>query len=178
MLDFSEKNGVPLTGRAIRCSPRLYLAAGCRCYPSRGGLGVGENGLYLSMKTVEVVAAVIIYDGEILCVQRPDNKYAYISKKFEFPGGKVEKGEHFEDGLMREIREELKMDIQIESHFLTVEHPYPDFFLIMHSYLCSTPSKELTLMEHIDYKWLKVNELKQLDWAGADVPIVEKLQQS
>jgi len=56
-----------------------------------------------------------------------------------------------------------------------VQHAYPDFHLTMHSFLCSCATPDLTLTEHIDFKWLTKSELTELDWAGADVPIVEKL---
>ena len=127
------------------------------------------------MKKVEVVAGVIFCSDEILCVQRPQNKLQYISEKFEFPGGKLEDGETQEEALHRELSEELNLSIQIKSFFLTVVHPYPDFELTMHSFICEVDSKELTLNEHIDQKWLKINELNQLDWAAADIPIVDKL---
>ena len=127
------------------------------------------------MKKIEVVAGVIFCKDEILCVQRKKNKLHYISEKFEFPGGKIEPGESKEEALHRELLEELNLSINIKSFFMTVTHEYPDFELIMHTYICEVESKELTLNEHIDKKWLKVNELDQLDWAGADIPIVEKL---
>lgn len=127
------------------------------------------------MKKVEVVAGVIFCADEILCVQRPQNKLHYISEKFEFPGGKIEEGETQEEALHRELSEELNLSIKIKSFFLTVVHPYPDFELTMHSFICEVESKELTLNEHIDQKWLKINELNQLDWAAADIPIVDKL---
>jgi 8-oxo-dGTP diphosphatase len=127
------------------------------------------------MKKIEVVAGVIFCKDEILCVQRKKNKLHYISEKFEFPGGKIEPGESKEEALHRELLEELNLSINIKSFFMTVTHEYPDFELIMHTYICEVESKELKLNEHIDKKWLKVNELDQLDWAGADIPIVEKL---
>ena len=64
------------------------------------------------MKSIEVVAAIIYYKDKILCVQRGENKYPYISNKFEFPGGKLENGETKTEALKREISEELNMDIQ------------------------------------------------------------------
>lgn len=127
------------------------------------------------MKHIEVVAAIIIHDNKILCTQRNTNKYDYISKKYEFPGGKVEEGETGADAIKREISEELKMNISVESEYLTVNHKYPDFELTMHSFICNSVDDNLTLTEHIDYKWLETHELGDLDWAAADVPIVDKL---
>ena len=127
------------------------------------------------MKKIEVVAAVIFFEDKVLCVQRPKNKLPYISEKFEFPGGKVEQGETKEDALQRELLEELNLSTKIKTLFLTVVHQYPDFELTMHSFMCEVTSKELTLREHIDQKWLTINELTALDWAAADVPIVDKL---
>jgi 8-oxo-dGTP diphosphatase len=127
------------------------------------------------MKRVEVVAAIIRFEDKILCVQRGENKYPYISRKYEFPGGKVELGEAKEDALRREIFEELGIQIEVISEFLTVDHDYPDFKLIMHSFLCRSVNYDVFLTEHIDFKWLKESELSILDWAAADIPIVKKL---
>ena len=127
------------------------------------------------MKKIEVVAGIIFFQEQILCVQRPKSKFHYISEKFEFPGGKIEKGETQIETLQRELFEELNISIKIKSFFLTIEHEYPDFELIMHSFICEVDSKKLTLHEHIDKKWLKINELIELDWAAADIPIVNRL---
>ncbi len=127
------------------------------------------------MKQIEVVAGIIFCEDEVLCVQRPKNKLPYISEKFEFPGGKIEKGETKEEALHRELLEELNLSTNIKSFYLTVVHQYPDFELTMHSFKCEVESKELILHEHIDQKWLKIKELTALDWAEADVPIVDKL---
>lgn len=127
------------------------------------------------MKKVEVVAAIIKYGDEILCVQRPYNKLPYISNKYEFPGGKIESGESQVEALTRELVEELDITSDIKSLFLTVVHEYPDFELTMHSYICEVASKEITLNEHIDSKWLRIEEIEALDWAAADIPIVNKL---
>jgi len=127
------------------------------------------------MKKIEVVAGIIHFQNQILCVQRPKNKLQYISEKFEFPGGKIEKGETKKEALHRELIEELNISTNIKSHFLTVVHKYPDFELTMHSFICEAESKEVTLHEHIDQEWLTTIELKKLDWAAADIPIVDKL---
>jgi len=127
------------------------------------------------MKHIEVVAAIIIYENKILCVQRGENKLSYISKKYEFPGGKMEPGETKSETIKREILEELHMVIEVKEEFLTVKHEYPDFILEMHSFICECKNNTVTLSEHIDFKWLDISELNTLDWAAADVPIVNKL---
>lgn len=127
------------------------------------------------MKKIEVVAAIIYFGNEILCVQRPENKLPYISEKFEFPGGKIENGETKEEALKRELLEELNISANIKSLFLTVVHEYPDFELTMHSFICEVETKQLTLYEHISFEWLTLNKINNLDWAAADVPIVDNL---
>jgi 8-oxo-dGTP diphosphatase len=129
------------------------------------------------MKTLEVVAAIILYGNEILCTLRPAGKYPYISYKFEFPGGKIEPGESRVEALKRELKEELDMDVNIEEkdYFMSVTHKYPDFEITMHGYICRVKTKNLTRKEHIDHKWLTKDQLLSLDWAAADIPFVEKI---
>jgi 8-oxo-dGTP diphosphatase len=127
---------------------------------------------------LEVVAAVIVHGDEILCMQRNSSKYEYMSYKYEFPGGKVEDGEAYTRALERELREELDLDVHVDDkdHFMTVIHSYPDFTVRMHSYLCRVPHKIFMRKEHIDHKWLRKDELDELDWASADLPIVERIK--
>ena len=127
------------------------------------------------MKKVEVVAAILINDNKTLCVQRAESKLPYISKKFEFPGGKIETGETQKEALQRELVEELDINVTVDDLYLTVNHQYPDFELTMHSFIVNIESRKLTLNEHIDQKWLLKEELTALDWAAADLPIVHKL---
>jgi 8-oxo-dGTP diphosphatase len=127
------------------------------------------------MKHIQVVAAIVVHNHKILCVQRNENKYAYISKKYEFPGGKMEEGESREETIKREMFEELKMAIEVKEDFLTVTHEYPDFKITMHSFVCSCMNTSLELSEHIDFQWLHASEIGALDWAAADIPIVNKL---
>jgi 8-oxo-dGTP diphosphatase len=126
-------------------------------------------------QTYEVVAAIIIQDNKILCAQRGEGKYPFLSYKFEFPGGKVEKGETNQQAIIREIREELNVTVSVEKTFISVHHAYPDFDLNLHSFICSCENAIPVLTEHIDIKWLDACDLKSLEWAPADIPIVDAL---
>jgi 8-oxo-dGTP diphosphatase len=125
------------------------------------------------MKRIEVVAAIIIKDKKIYCARR-DNK-GEVALKWEFPGGKIEKGEDASSALIREIYEELNATIDVNKYFMTVEHQYKFFFITMHCYLCSIKEGLLSRNEHVEDKWLDVSDLNTLDWADADRPVVEKL---
>ncbi len=128
------------------------------------------------MKKIEVVAAIVYFQNEIFCVQRPKNKLSYISEKFEFPGGKIEKGESKIEALRRELIEELNFTpTKIDELFLTVVYEYPDFELTMHSFKCYSETKDIQLNEHISSEWLTIKNLDKLDWAEADIPIVNRL---
>jgi 8-oxo-dGTP diphosphatase len=131
------------------------------------------------MKHLNVVAAIVIYNKQILCMQRGKSNQDYISYKYEFPGGKIENGETRPEALMRELKEEMNISLKIadEDFFMTVNHTYPDFELTMHSYICYAASQEFVRREHIDHKWLYLQALNTLDWAAADLPIVEKLME-
>ena len=129
------------------------------------------------MKHIEVVAAVIECDGKILCMERDQGKYDYVSFKWEFPGGKIEEGESKEEALKRELEEEMEMSVEIKEHFLDVYHEYPDFTMNMYSFKCTTQNKEFKMNVHHDFKWLEKENLKQLDWAPADIPIVNKIME-
>lgn len=130
------------------------------------------------MKTIEVVAGIILDErGRIFCVQRGESSKPYISKKWEFPGGKLEAGETREEALIRELKEELRIDVDPFEFVITIDHSYPDFRLIMHSFKCRILNdKEPELTEHLQSKWLIPSDLDVLDWAAADVPIVEALK--
>lgn len=124
-------------------------------------------------KRIEVVAAIIRDDeGRIFATQRG---YGDMKDGWEFPGGKMEKGETPEQALRREIKEELDTLIVVENLLTTVEWDYPDFHLTMHCYWCHVESGELTLKEHEAARWLTLNQLDTVDWLPADREVVTKL---
>ncbi|MGR5367828.1 (deoxy)nucleoside triphosphate pyrophosphohydrolase [Photobacterium damselae] len=129
----------------------------------------------MNKKQIEVVAAVLMNGGQFLAVQRGESKLSYVSKKWEFPGGKVEAGETLVAAITRELEEELRITIAEPQFLLTVEHGYPDFDITMHCFVVNVPTRELELTEHLDSRWLNKEQLWELDWAAADVPAVEML---
>ena len=130
----------------------------------------------MSKKHIEVVAAVLKNEGEFLAVQRAPSKLDYVSEKWEFPGGKVEAGETLVAAITRELDEELRIAVTGPQLLLTIEHSYPDFDITMHCFVIEVPTRELELTEHIDSRWLSIDQLWDVEWAAADIPAVEKLQ--
>lgn len=125
------------------------------------------------MKTVNVVAAIIIIDKKIFATQRG---YGEFKDGWEFPGGKVEKGETPENAIVREIKEELDTEIKVKEYFDTVEYDYPNFHLSMKCYICSVLSGKLELLEHEAAKWLDKDSLDLVAWLPADLGLVDKLK--
>jgi 8-oxo-dGTP diphosphatase len=113
------------------------------------------------MKTIEVVAAIIVKDDKILATKRG---YGEFINMWEFPGGKMEPGETREAALIREIKEELEISISVDHHLCTVDYDYPNFHLTMHCFLCSKTEGELTLVEHKDARLLTMDQLGSVEW--------------
>lgn len=125
------------------------------------------------MKQIEVVAAIIHdAEGRIFATQRG---YGDMKDGWEFPGGKMEKGETPEEALEREILEELDTRIQVERLVTTVEYDYPKFHFTMHCYWCSIESGQLTLKEHEAARWLTIEQINSVDWLPADKVVVDEL---
>lgn len=127
-------------------------------------------------KHLQVVGAILLKDGKVLAAKRGESKYAYVAHKYEFVGGKIEPGETPEDALVREVKEELCADIRVCSHFLDMTHEYPDFSITLHTYLCEFLSG-FQSTEHEALRFLSAEELREEEWAPADVPALEKLRQ-
>ncbi len=124
------------------------------------------------MKTIRVVAAVILSDGRIFVTQRG---YGYFKGGWEFPGGKIEDGETPEAALKREILEELETEITVGELIDTIECDYPNFHLSMDCFWCEIVSGNLVLKEHKAAKWLDKEALYSVEWLPADVLLIEKI---
>lgn len=127
------------------------------------------------LKSIEVVAAVIVRDGSLFATQRG---YGDFKDMWEFPGGKMERGETPQDALVREIREELDAEITVGDLIKTVEYDYPAFHLKMHCFLCSLKSDDIVLKEHEAARWLSKKNLRSVNWLPADLSVIETLEQS
>ena len=125
------------------------------------------------MKTIEVVAAIIIKDGEVFATQRG---YGEFKGWWEFPGGKMEPGESPQEALKREIREELDAEVEVRELLETVEWDYPNFHLTMHCFICSLTSESMHLNEHEAATWLTKETLHSVKWLPADEGILSKIE--
>ncbi len=125
------------------------------------------------MKSIKVVAAIIINKEKVFATQRG---YGEFKDGWEFPGGKIEKGETPEQALVREIQEELETKIKVNEKIDTIEYDYPNFHLSMDCFICNIVEGDLILKEHEAAKWLSKDELYSVDWLPADKELIEKIK--
>lgn len=125
------------------------------------------------MKTIEVVAAIIIKGNQVFATQRG---YGEFKGGWEFPGGKIEAGECPQEALRREIKEELDAEISVGELLETVEWDYPSFHLTMHCFICRLESESLHLNEHEDAAWLTRETLDSVKWLPADLALLEEIR--
>ena len=126
------------------------------------------------MKTIEVVAAIIIKGDKVFATQRG---YGEFKGWWEFPGGKIEDGECQQEALKREIKEELDAEISVGELLKTVEWDYPTFHLTMHCFICKLESESLHLNEHKSSAWLTKDTLDSVKWLPADLILLDKIAQ-
>ena len=124
------------------------------------------------MKTIRVVAAIIVENGRVFATQRG---YGDFKDGWEFPGGKIEAGESPEQAMVREIREELDTEIRVERLLRTVEWDYPTFHLSMDCFICKIESGDLHLREHEAARWLDLEHLNDVDWLPADLQLIPEI---
>lgn len=124
------------------------------------------------MKTINVVAAVIMKEGKVFATQRG---YGEFKDGWEFPGGKVEAGESPEEALCREIREELEVEVNVGDLIDTIEYDYPAFHLSMKCYACTIAGGSPHLLEHEAARWLSSDQLDFVAWLPADITLIPKI---
>ncbi|MBD1435172.1 (deoxy)nucleoside triphosphate pyrophosphohydrolase [Sphingobacterium sp. DN00404] len=124
---------------------------------------------------LHVTCAIIEHNNKILICQRSASMK--LPLKWEFPGGKIEGEESKEECLKREIKEELGLEIEVGSALTHVEHYYPEFSLYLYPFLCKWTRGSLAITEHVQAIWVNKSELKNYDWAEADVPVVKEISE-
>lgn len=121
---------------------------------------------------LNVTCAIIKVGNEILVTQRSEKMK--LPLKWEFPGGKVEENEDEIECIKREIKEEINIEIEVVKKLSSSIYDYGTFKINLIPFIANHISGEIKLSEHKDYKLLDKNELLNLDWAEADLPIVDE----
>lgn len=125
---------------------------------------------------IDVVAAIIRRNDRILITKRLGN--VHLAGMWEFPGGKVEAGESLPAALVREIREELGIEISVAQKFITIEHDYPSKSVCLHFFNCSIVDGEPQRLGVADYQWVQPSLLRDFEFPPADAELIRKLQSS
>lgn len=121
---------------------------------------------------IKVTCAIIIRNKKILITQRgEDSDHPF---QWEFPGGKVNPGETIQECIVREIREELNIDIEILEKMMAVDFDYGFKKIRLIPFLCSPSNSEIRLNEHNDFKWIEPAELGQIDFSEADKKLIQQ----
>ena len=129
------------------------------------------------MKTIKVVATVICNSlKEEKRIFATAKGYGEFKGQWEFPGGKVEVGETPKQALVREIKEELEIDIKVGDLIDTIKYDYPTFHLSMDCFWCEIIQGELKLVEAEAARWLTKEELYDVQWLPADISLIAKIE--
>ena len=120
-----------------------------------------------------VVAAIIKKDNHFLIVKR--NKKKHLGLKWEFPGGKVQENETFEEALIREIKEELNIKISLQDKLAEEKYKDEKIDIVLHYFLCTQESGTIELNEHEDLAWVEKKDFDKYDFAEGDGNIISLL---
>lgn len=123
---------------------------------------------------IDVSCAVIIEKGRVLATRRSAAMPHPL--KWEFPGGKLKGGESPKAGIVREIREELGLEVEPQRLLEPVIHRYNDRSVRLIPVVCQILEGVIMLSEHQEYRWLGCDELFGVDWLEADIGVVEKIR--
>ena len=136
--------------------------------------GLNRKSQIVNLKFIEVSAALIFHRGKLLIAQR--HAGSHLGGLWEFPGGKREAGETFEQCLVREIREELGVEISVGELFEEVTHAYPEKSVHLKFFRCQLVTGEPQPLDCAAVKWIKKSELAAHEFPAADAQLIEKLK--
>jgi 8-oxo-dGTP diphosphatase len=126
------------------------------------------------MSKRDVTCAIIIKDGKILVATR--NEYVSNTGLWEFPGGKPKAGESLETCLIRRVKEELSLDIQIVDYLPSYEvEMTPEKTFIMHPFIAEIIGGNTTLIDHNKAEWFEIRQLISIAWPPTDTPIIDMI---
>lgn len=123
---------------------------------------------------IAVVAALIVRDGKLMIAQRPAGKH--MAGRWEFPGGKIEKGETPERALERELFEELGVRTETGRIYHAIHHSYPEKDILLLFYRSRLTEGEPQPIEEADIRWIEEAEIRDFDWAEADAPLIDLIE--
>ncbi len=123
-----------------------------------------------------VVGAAVVTNrkGEVLIAQRRDKDM--LGGLWEFPGGKQETGETIQQCIVRELKEELGINIEIGDFLITVKHAYSHFTMEMHTYFAKIKSGHPRPLECQDFQWLEISNLRKVPYSKADLYVIDELE--
>lgn len=127
-------------------------------------------------KPIEVSAGLVFRDGKLLITRRHAD--AHLGGLWEFPGGKREADETFEQCLIRELREELGIEVEVGELVESLTHAYPDKTVALKFYRCRWKQNEPRAIDCLDFKWITPGELGDYEFPAADARLLQKLQRS
>ncbi len=128
------------------------------------------------MREIEVAAALVFREGKLLITQRHAD--AHLGGMWEFPGGKREPGEPFEDCLKRELREELGIEVEVGELLESLTHKYSDRVVHLQFFRCRWARHEPQLLDCADFKWVRREDLTRYEFPAADAQLIQRLQTS
>lgn len=123
-------------------------------------------------QNIHVTCAIIERDGLVLAAQR--SEVMSLPLKWEFPGGKIRQGESPEECLIREIDEEMGVKVTITCPLKLSTYRYPSVMVTLYPFICYLKKEEPVAFEHAALQWLPLDQLHTLDWAEADIPVLDE----
>jgi mutator protein MutT len=136
--------------------------------------GLNRKSSIINRKFIEVSAALIFRDGKLLIAQRHAD--AHLGGFWEFPGGKREPQETFEQCLVREIREELGIEISVGEFLEEISHDYPEKSVRLKFFLCKILSGKPQKIGVADFRWIEKSKLDDFEFPAADAQLLQKLK--
>lgn len=165
---------------AVVCKPHNPFCPECPVQTYCGAFQTGlQDKFPVSIPRKEIpqyhISVGIIFKNDKLLITRRKDE-GLLGGLWEFPGGKVASGENGQQACIREIKEETNLDVEIEKFFITIKHAYTHFRIVMDVYICRYKSRRVKLRSAQDFRWIKIAEIEEFPFPGANHKFIPKLQ--